>query len=447
MFIPKYKNIFSTNLGSFFLVFLSSTLVRFLSNLIVVYVLSPKDFSISGMLVSIIYVFSLVSDSGVRPFLLRYKKKITKPLIDTIWSVQIIRGFVLATILFLSSEKIAELVSIAELSEVLKVCCFLFLLDGFKSLANILCERENRIAKPLFIELLSLVTSKVILILCAFYFESYWAFVIGIYIEYFLNSVLSYVAFGRMSRSFSITLKYVSELWSLTRVIVPSSILTIIILQSDKFVLSNYLTTAQLGAYFLALSISRISETIVVRYCRRVLMPFMALNRRAQLAGDGGANVYNKKTPLVAAFSILIVASIFLSPWAVNLIYPSEFAEAGLILSCLLIHSFLLCFSTPSENWLLVLEYNAIVLQNNIARVVWIAMMIIPAYSLFGALGVVIAYSTRETIPIILSFVRLREFNQLRIEYELIPLSVALGIGGLIYLICNDQFKHYISPM
>ena len=426
------------------LVMIASSAVRFVSNLIVVYILSPEDFAISGLLVSIIFVLMMISDSGFRPFLIRYREEANQDLVNTVWTLRLVRGVALFLLLFASSQKIAEFVDIPELELVLKVSAVVFFLDGFQSLAHVIHERGNKVARPLYVEFFSLLISRLVTISFALLLESYWAFVIGIFVEYLIKLVASYVAYGPVSRGLHFDAKYATALWAITKVIIPSSLLTVLIMQSDKYVLVNYLSVAQLGAYFLAISIVRIPETFVLKYSRRVLVPLMAFEKRnSEQLENAKSKIYGKKTNIFVLFSFLIGLSMVIAPYFVGLIYPSEYSETGTFITIILVNSILLTISIPQENWLLILERDSIVLINNILRCLWIFVFVITFYNIWGALGVILAYATKETLPSVYSSFVAWKLGIFKLREEcLSPLA-----GGLGYLAALVILKSYILPM
>lgn len=430
------------NMEAFFVFMAASTCIRFGSNLVFVYLLSPEAFAISGLLASTFFIANLISDAGFRPFVLRYQKNMTNELLDTVWSLRLLRGLGLMLTLAFLAGYIAEATGVEELETVLLVCSVLFCFSGMRSLGEMMTQRQDNIFKPLYIELAVLIGTKVVTIIVAWVTHSYWAFVVGFFFEAIAMLIASYILYSNPFRKFRIKRGYASELWQLAKVVIPSSLLTIAMMQSDKFILTSLLSLSQVGLYYLAISIAKLPEMFVLRYTRGVFVPFIAKAFREHPESIS-AKVYQKKSFYLTLACVLTGILAGSATLLIGLVYPAQYAGAAIYLFFLLMHPIFSAMSVPSENWLLIMQYDRIVLENNIMRCIWILCGSFLGVHYLGALGVVIAFATRDLLPAVWGMWRLYCADMLELKKELLLPFVAVVTASIVFLISSRIMVYF----
>ncbi|MBR9805571.1 oligosaccharide flippase family protein, partial [bacterium] len=160
-----------------------SGIVRLGSNLILSRLLYPEAFAIVGLIVSVFFVLELSSDMGFHAYIVRHKEGNKADLLDTLWSIRLLRGVILAAIMMLASWPLAQYFDSAALQPVFFVSAFVLLIQALHPLSDIVSDRQNRVAKPLYLELLAYSLSTIVVISVAFVSRSHWALVGGLFLQ------------------------------------------------------------------------------------------------------------------------------------------------------------------------------------------------------------------------------------------------------------------------
>lgn len=402
-FLSRIVAFFTSHLGltgnsnAFLITMTIGVIASFISNLILTRILAPELFAVAGLIASYIFVTHLISDIGVTPFIVRHKDGLDQDLLDTIWTVRWIRGIILCVVTALCSVPITKYMGFAHLAPVVLVCSLLFVLEAFQSMSPITSEHSNSVARPLFIELFINLCSKGIIILVAHQTGSYWAFIAGLFLAELLKIYTSRRWYPKQKRRLKISNKYILDLWDFLKVILPSSFLTILLSQGDKIILAKTLDLSELGLYFLALSYAGIASSFITGYSNRVLLPEASVLVREDFNNLSDL-YYRKKTNILSwatfAFGLLAGASVLL----VSILYTVEYSGAAFLITLLLIHPALCCFSNPAETQLFAAGYTRVAFFTNFFRVIWVFLASWPAYEYLGSVGVVLVLERRRRI-------------------------------------------------
>jgi O-antigen/teichoic acid export membrane protein len=407
-----------------------SVVLSFFSNLVLTRLLTPESFAIIGLVGSIFFILNLTSDAGFIPYIIRSKDGESTKVLDTVWSIRAIRGAVLATILTLVSKPVAVFIGSPDLFLVFTVCSVALLLDGLQSLSHATAERRNLVAKPLYIELGHLLFSKIVIISIAWLYHSYWAFVIGMLVDEFAKVITSYKLYNNSKRNFKIDRHLALDFWQYSKLIIPASILTVVLVQGDKIVISRILTLSEVGIYYLAFNLSRIGSQFVESYCTRIVFPYLS-----EVYINGTENfkleIYKKKSTMLTLGAFGIGCLIGAAPFAIKLLYPEDYSKAGFYLSILLLGPVLRCITNPAEGVLFTIGQTKIGLQTNTLRIIWVVCMSAICFPIWGVVSFIILFSLQEILPCLFLVLKLSKEKLLNFGFEIRIIMLAL-LGALL---------------
>ena len=114
--------------------------------------LSPVDFGILGLATLSINFLNVFSETGIESALIQ-RDKIGRPELDTAWTIGIIRGLVLFSLLFMSSGWFASYFGNSALKPVLKVMATVFLVGGFINVGIVFFPKELEFKKKVKLDL------------------------------------------------------------------------------------------------------------------------------------------------------------------------------------------------------------------------------------------------------------------------------------------------------
>lgn len=415
---------------------LLGNLLRLLSNLVLARLLSPEAFAITGLAAAVIFAFDMMSDCGFRAFILKHAKGGEISILKTLWTIRLIRNACLALLLFLFSETIASFFAIDDLLNVLPVLCLVFLVDGFVPIGFIAIERENKIAKIMYVRFLCSVLATIFMVFGVFLYENYWPMILSMILNPLLQIILGYFLIGGRGTGFLLDKSVSVEFYHWAKYIIPSSILTLFLVQFDKVILGKVLSVSELGLYFIAFNFSSAAAAFAIEYVRGVLQPYFSQVYR-ESPTSYTSKIYQKKQnfSLLLAFGLgglSGVAYLFF-----DILYPDEYISAGFYLSLLLIMPIMALVTYPAEISLILHGYIKTPLIINMIRIVWFCVGSLLSFFWFGPLGILVTIASVEVFPGLYMMRKLLPLKAIRLISEgLVLISALLGFclsKALIY--------------
>lgn len=399
--------------------------LRLLSTVILTRLLDPSAFALVGLTASILFLFEMLSDTGTRSFVLRHEHG-HKPLItNCLWTFGLIRSLILFVLALLLANPVANLMEMPDLAIALYVAAPIFLLHGARSLAPFVDDRNNKPIKPILVETVAHVVGVIITVLTTIIFESQWCIVIGLLYAPVIHLVLTFTQFEQQLPKLTFDKPTYLEIINWAKFIIPSSMITIFLFESDKFIFGKLVSAEMLGFYFLASNLAAIPNSLIMTYARRVVGPAVS----AAIHGgqeDISTRYYQTKNAIMLLIAAGVGGLAGVAELMVDIIYDDRYAQVAYFLGFLLIRSLLCIYTYPLEVLLVVRGKIRTTLIANLLRLVWIAVVIFPAYTMFDTVGLILAFVTSE-IPaaIFLAFITARD-RMYRAQKEIVYLLVAV---------------------
>lgn len=407
-------------------------LLRFSSSLILTRLLNPEAFSITLLAGSIMMAFAMVSDGGFRAFILRHKEGDEDYLLGTVWTVKLIRNLLLVVLMYSFSEPIANYFNIKELELVLQILCLGFLFDGLLPIAYIAVERHNKVAIVLYLRGLSKVLAVIFSVIGVYYYKSFWPIIYSMVLDYVLQLLFGYWFLGRKGTIFSLNKAVLVEFLGWVKYIIPSSIITLILVQLDKLILGKAMTAVELGLYALAITYSAAATTFVIRYARSVLMPYASTVYREE-PNNFVEKFYARKTKIVLLLALCLGALSGGSYLFYDVLYDPRYLSASYYLSIILVVPIMCLVSYTAEVSLILHGQVKMTLIANIIRVVWFLSSAWFGYSNFGVIGLLVAIALIELFPTIYMMFKLKMINRIKIGLELLVFVAAFAGFAVAY--------------
>jgi O-antigen/teichoic acid export membrane protein len=379
-----------------------STLFKFVSTIVLTRLLAPEAFALIGIVTSVMFVIQLVSDIGFRSYLLRHSTDPTPELVSNLWLIQVARGIVLTVLGMSIAGPVSHYISIEGFESGVRVASLMFVINGFASLSPILHEKKGLVTRPILLEFLAGLLGSIAMLALTIVYKNVWCVIVGALFPPILSLIFSYVFYRRFQVFMKLDSALTRDFFNWAKFIVPSSIITIFVVQSDKFILSEILSAEQLGFYFMALNISMIGTYFIKQFSNAIIAPALAQNPNASDL-ELHLTFYNTKHNLLILCAIGLGISIAASYWFVGLIYDERYTPVGFLLAILLLRAVLNIWSQPIEIYLISRGYVKSTLIGNVLRAVWIASFLFPAYYYVDFLGVILVFVSSE-VPVFLYF-------------------------------------------
>jgi len=409
---------------------LLGNIIRLLSSLILARLLSPEAFAVTGLAATVIFAFNMVTDGGFRAFILKHHNGDEIYLLKTLWTIKFCRNVILALLMFVSSDAIAVYFAITDMALVLKVLCLVFIVDGLMPIGFIAIERQNRIARVMYVRFASALLTTIFMIGGVFYTRDIWPIIASMIMNNVFQVFLGYFFIGFHGTGFAMNKSIFTEFMGWAKFIIPSSVITLILLQFDKVMLGRILSVSELGLYFVAINFSSAAASFVIEYARGVLQPYLSIEYRER-PDTYIERKYQKKQRLSLFFAFGLGVLSGGSYLFFDVLYDERYLSAGFYLSLLLVAPIMMLITYPAEVSLILHGFLKTTLMANISRLIWFFFGALGSYLWWGTTGLLVTIMLIELFPAVYMLHRLRQLNLVRINAELSIVFVA-GIGFLL---------------
>ncbi|RKZ71201.1 MAG: polysaccharide biosynthesis protein [Gammaproteobacteria bacterium] len=308
--------------------------LRFVGNMILTRLLSPQAFGIMGIVNALLMGLGMFSDVGLRPSIIQNKRGEEPTFLRTAWTIQVIRGIVLTLLAAALAWPIAWQYNEPSLVLIIMVASLTSLIAGFHSTWLLVYSRRMTLAPLTILELTSYLFNLIAMILCAWYFHSVWALVLGAFVGSIVKLIASHTILSGVQMRFQWEPSAVTELIRFGQWIFINTAMGFLVARLDVFIFGSFAGMGMLGLYILAKNLSDLVMQVLKSLTSNILFPVYS-----RLAKQ---NIKILRHKMFKARIILL--AVFLPPlwtlilWGDNLVallYDDRYIEAGWMLQIL----------------------------------------------------------------------------------------------------------------
>ena len=345
-------------------------LVRIVSTMCLTRLLSPDVYGIVGMITSIFFVITMLTDVGFQAYIVRHHRSDDDDFINSVWTIHAIRGVALTIVAAALASPLSMLLQKPQLAAPLAVASFTFAIEGLGSLGQFRGLRQGRVQRFALMDLLGTVAQIVAAIAIAVFIRSVWAIVASMLIGSMFRVWLSYVLFPGNRRSLRPSREVGADLWRFSRVIAASSALALVMAQADKLALGRIMTLSQFGTYVIASTLAAAPTAFAWNYAGSIVYPAVSAAWR-----DNGpiSEVYyrcwGKFFYLYALGGGCLIGGADL---LIRLLYDPRYAAAARYLSVLAVTTSTTLVTRSMENALVASGITRATVEVNVTRLIWL---------------------------------------------------------------------------
>ena len=414
-------------------------IVRTGSSMVLTRLLAPYAFGIVGIISSVFFAVTMVTDLGFEAFVIRHQRTSDQLFRDVIWTIHLKRGLALSILVSLCSPLIAALFGKPVVALPMAVAASIFFINGGASLSLLTALRNDKAREVSLLEFGLQLFQTTTCILLALWWRNVWSLIAAMILQQLLRTVLSFRLFPDSSQRLRSDREISREFLAFSRVILMSSALTLLISQSDKFVLGRLFTLSEFGLYSIAVTIASAPAGFCESYARRIALPVYAKTWRERPAEL--ASVYYRVRRAASAFYAFACGGLIGgASLLVAILYDHRYAAAAQFISILMIATALRLPNVAASEFVTAVGDMGRMLRITIARVIWLALAIPAGFLLVGTMGVVWAVGLVEVPAMFYCWFLLRRLRVLDLRQELAYLAlvasgVAIGwFGGISVL-------------
>lgn len=306
--------------------------LRLIRYMILARLLAPEDFGLMAIVIATSAVFEAFSDVGIKQSVIHNKRGAESEYLNMAWWLQTVRGLGLFAIVFLIAPWIGTFYGKPELTLFLRIAFVATIFHGLISPRVHALQKELRFGRWVFISQGGAALGTVFAIILAFWIRNAWALVIGFTAEAISRCFLSFILCPFWPR-FRIDRNSLNELLRYVRGMVGLSFLTIVLMQTDIFVLGKLMPIDQVGMYVLALTLARQPTSMFSRVIGSVLLPAFAEKQHEKIALCNALLRIIKPTVMFGV-PLIAFAVVFAGP-ILSVIYTPKYAAVAIPFSIL----------------------------------------------------------------------------------------------------------------
>lgn len=245
---------------------------EFVRTIILARLLAPEDFGLIGIALLAMSALESFSETGIDLALIQ-KKDILKEHLNTAWTIQVLRGLVIAGLLFFGAPLVGTFFDEPNAVLLTRALAISEILKAFTHIGVIYFQKELEFHKQFIYQISGTLADLLVSIPAAIILRNPWALVYGLLAGNFVRLFFSHNSkFEHLSFSLS---KY-KEFTSFSVFILVSSILVFITHQGDEIFIGRMLGATSLAFYTLAWKISNLPITEVSSLLAQVSLPAFA---------------------------------------------------------------------------------------------------------------------------------------------------------------------------
>ncbi|MHC8332720.1 oligosaccharide flippase family protein [Pseudomonas sp. LB3P25] len=420
----------------------TSQAFRLGGNLIMARLLMPEMFGIMMIATTVSVVLHLLSDVGLRQNIIQSPRGEDPVFLNTVWTVQIVRGLILfaSTLLIAGAALFAQTINLwsinstyaaPELPLVLALTGVLAIIFGFQSTKVDLAVRAFQQKKVVLAEFASQLVGLLVMLGVGYFTRSIWSLVVAGLVSAMVSTLLGHLWFEGPPNRLQWERTALKELVVFGRWILLSSAVGVLAMYGDRIWFGGSMTAAELGVYSIAVLILGALQLGVQRVIGAVALPAFSEATRTNDTARLHALYYRVK--LMFDLVSLFFCGLFWtgSPLLISILYDERYAQAGSMMSILGLSFFTMRYMLAHQVWIALglTKYQA---MDNIIRVVslWV---LLPLLLAIGGVNYAIWGVALHTFPtLILVFYvnyRLGLFN-LKRELMVLPMLAVGAVCG-----------------
>lgn len=409
-------------------------LLRIGSNLILTRLLYPAAFGQTTIVQMISTGLVMLSDVAIQPCVVQSSRGDDVAFLNTAFTLQVFRGFFLALIMFGLAWPAAWFYREPGLSALVHVGAIQLIINGFHSTSVFTLRRKLALGWLNGLDLFTSLTGTVFVVLLSRAYPNPMSLVIGNVVGAFLGAAASHFLPVPYRNRFHWDKAAVQEIGKFGRWVFGSSAAQFLGGQSDRILLGRFLGTAWLGVYGIAVNLSEMMSSVVMRIIGGVVYPVLS-----EAGRDPTKNLSEFFYRVRLRLDLLSMSAAgFLGgagAWIVHLLWDQRYANASWIVQLLCIRVAIMLIVSPTETCLFALGHTRYLFARSLTKLIGSAVCIPVGWYLGGIKGVIWGTVVAELPTVLAVWPRAYALGILRLRRELLAVAIFVGANLLTRLV------------
>jgi len=426
----------------------SSQALRLLGNLILWRLLYAEAFGLMALVNVFMQGLVMFSDIGIGPGIIQSDRGEDPRYLNTAWTIQILRGWALCLAACLLAWPIALFYKEPQLVHLIPVAALGSVISGFNSTSLFTQTRKIHLGKLTAVDLLSQIVSLVVTVAWAWFHRTVWALVIGGLASNIVRLILTHKYLPGIRNRVLWDRECVGALLRFGRWIFLSTLLTFMVMQSDRLIFGKLIPIGLLGVYSIALTWAILPISVVGGVLGAVVFP--VLSRLHQSGKDFSEAYLKARLPWAILAGWASAGLIAGGPTLIRLLYDSRATSAGWVIQILAAGTWLLVLETSNGVALLALGQPKWVAAGNAAKLIGMLFLIPLGFSSYSFPGAVAGFAASELLRYTTSVIGSRRYKVacLGQDLRLTTLTIVTSAAGLLtaHLVAHPIHSIHLRP-
>jgi len=330
----------------------AALVLRLANSLILTRIFTPDVFGVLAIITAVQVTVELLTDVGLRPAVVQSRNGNNRSFVETAWTLQIIRGFVIWSVATLIAFGLALLARAGlvpsesvyaqpDLPTYIVVISLGAVMMGFQSMKSVMASRALDVKRLTAVELFAQIGSLVFVAVVGVLTRSIWAYIAGSLLSALITVAASHFMLRGPPDRIGWDSEARKELFRFGRWTFLSSLLSALAVNGDRMLLSAWLSAPVMGYFSIASNLSSVAEAMVARIFGTVSLP--ALSEALRDNPRRFAEAYFRMRWVTDSALLFVAGGLFAAaPLIIHILYDPRYASAGWILRFL---SFSMLFS------------------------------------------------------------------------------------------------------
>ncbi|MCA9528625.1 MAG: oligosaccharide flippase family protein [Myxococcales bacterium] len=307
--------------------------IRLANNLIMTRLLAPEDFGVMLIVTTIYIGLHLFSDVGLGASLIHNDRE-DERFQNTAWTIEAIRGLVVAAGLLIAAPFVASVYHTPLLAKILPVTAAVAIIESLSSTRYATHQRHLHLKPLVALSIGSQLFAVVVMIAWAVVSPTIWALVAGQVAKEVVFVIGTHTLLPGLRNRFTFDKTAAREFLHFGRWIVLSTMLGYLASTTDRFVFGKLIGVgALLGVYSIAAVLAGPVSDLFASLAYQVLFPYYArMRREGQALGEAFREA---RWPLLVIGGWISAGIVAGGPTIVRMLYSPEYYAAGWMLQIL----------------------------------------------------------------------------------------------------------------
>lgn len=372
----------------------TSQALRLGSNLVLTRLLAPDLFGLMSLVNIFLMGLNLFSDLGVGPSIIQNKRGDEPDFLNSAWTLQVIRGF----LLWLGCLAIAWPISHyydPRLLWLLPVAGLASIISGFDSTALFTLNRKLALDKIIRFDFVVQVLSLSVMLIWAWLDPTIWALVAGSLAGALFKMVGSHRLIPNYANRLAWKPEAIRELFSFGRWIFMSTAMTFLAEQSDRLILGKLISLRLLGIYNVAFTFAYLPEQVIDRVSGLVIFPLIS-QQVGLPRNELRTKILQKRRLVLAAAALLLAVFISFGDTIILTLYDPRYQQAAWMLPILALGVWPRLLATTMAQALLAVGKPLYVACGNSLKFCYMLVGLPLGYSLLGLAGAIVVVAFND---------------------------------------------------